>query len=133
MNAQETEEAELRAADARATHGFVGFLTTCVCYVLFLVCAFTPEHVLVSLGVTYFPAKWWALALPAWGVAAIGYAYVAYEGVCALGVPPPHALSSVTDPAARFGDEHLLATGEVLDEPLSLVCHRLFGVAKNEA
>ena len=45
---------------------------------LFLAWALTPEAVLHSFGVTYYPAKWWALALPSWLCLAVVYAYVAY-------------------------------------------------------
>ena len=35
-------------------------------YVVYLVWAYTPEDVLVRLGVTYYPDKYWALAVPCW-------------------------------------------------------------------
>ncbi len=87
--------------------GFVGSITTTVCYrvlrarrgtgsrrpvtrvaprraapVLFLAWAFVPEAALHALGVTYYPDKWWALAAPAWLGAAVLYGYFAY-GWCA--------------------------------------------------
>lgn len=46
---------------------------------LFLAWAYSPEEALHSVGITYYPSKWWALALPAWACAAVLYAYTAYE------------------------------------------------------
>ena len=97
-------EAELRASGvaAREVAGFVGSITTCVCYgaccsatsncgccfsahnldctraALFLLWAFVPEDALRAAGVTYYPAKWWALAAPSWLCAAVLYCYTAY-------------------------------------------------------
>jgi hypothetical protein len=46
--------------------------------VLFLAWAFAPEAALRGAGVSYYPAKWWALAAPAWLCAAVLYGYTAY-------------------------------------------------------
>ena len=45
---------------------------------LFLAWAFVPEEALRAAGVTYYPAKWWALAAPSWLCAAVLYCYTAY-------------------------------------------------------
>jgi len=40
--------------------------------------AFVPEEALRAAGVTYYPAKWWALAAPSWLCMAVLYCYAAY-------------------------------------------------------
>ena len=114
-------EAELRATGvaAREVAGFVGSITTCVCFgaccgaasncgccfrlttstaraALFLLWAFVPEEALRAAGVTYYPAKWWALAAPSWLCAAVLYCYTAYgrrvrcdAGATQRGLTPP--------------------------------------------
>ena len=36
---------------------------THLCYAVFLLWAYLPEHVLHDLGVTYYPSKYWAVAV----------------------------------------------------------------------
>jgi phosphatidylinositol glycan class P protein len=47
--------------------------------VLFLLWACVPEAALHTLGVTWYPSRWWALALPSWLCVAVVYAYLVYE------------------------------------------------------
>ena len=47
-----------------ALYGFVAWIGTHICYAMFLLWAYVPEHVLQELGVTYYPNKYWAVALP---------------------------------------------------------------------
>lgn len=55
--------------------------------VLFLLWAFTPDHVLEAHGVTYYPSKWWALAIPAWASVTVVFAFWLYER-CEGGAAP---------------------------------------------
>jgi phosphatidylinositol glycan class P protein len=53
-------------------YGFCLWCSTFVFGLLYLVWAFVPDSFLHDvLGVTYYPSKWWALALPAWGSMAL--------------------------------------------------------------
>ena len=47
--------------------------------VLFMLWAYTPEAVLEAHGVTYYPSKYWAVALPAWACATVVFVYWLYE------------------------------------------------------
>ena len=69
-----------RAARSPAqVHGFVLWVLSALAWVLFIAWAYTPDRALAEgLGVTYFPAKHWALALPCHGfvtflAVALGY------------------------------------------------------------
>lgn len=50
-----------------AVYGFVCYLGTCLYYIFVLVWGFLPEPMLHSIGLTYYPQKYWAIGLPAWG------------------------------------------------------------------
>lgn len=51
--------------------------------VLYLIWAYVPAQTLESFGVTYYPSKYWATALPLWFCLALIFSFVAYErSVC---------------------------------------------------
>ena len=52
----------------------------------YLAWAFIPDETLESLGVHYYPDKYWALAVPVWLFALGLYVAWAYEGVNLLSV-----------------------------------------------
>jgi hypothetical protein len=47
-------------------YGFCIYVSTFVGALLYLIWALVPDQVLHSWGITYYPSKWWALAVPAW-------------------------------------------------------------------
>ncbi len=46
---------------------------------LFILWAFVPTNSLHAYGITYYPSKHWATALPAWCCLAMMFTYIAYE------------------------------------------------------
>ena len=47
--------------------------------VLYMLWAYTPDAVLEAHGITYYPAKYWAVALPAWVSVTVVFVFWAYE------------------------------------------------------
>ncbi|KAL9650215.1 hypothetical protein ABK040_014871 [Willaertia magna] len=45
-------------------YGFVGWMITFLLLFTYLVYAFVPESILHFIGITYYPDKYWALAIP---------------------------------------------------------------------
>ncbi|KAI9704661.1 MAG: hypothetical protein M1820_005409 [Bogoriella megaspora] len=58
-------------------YGFVLYLCSSASFILYLLWAYLPSPFLHALGIHYYPDRWWALAIPAWGVMALGFVYVA--------------------------------------------------------
>jgi len=44
---------------------------------MYILWAYVPAPVLHSMGIWYYPDRWWALAIPCWLIALIIYIYVA--------------------------------------------------------
>eukprot|EP01054_Gregarina_sp_Poly1_P006695 Gregarina_sp_Poly_1__6694@NODE_35_length_18769_cov_73_980644_g30_i0_p14_GENE_NODE_35_length_18769_cov_73_980644_g30_i0NODE_35_length_18769_cov_73_980644_g30_i0_p14_ORF_typecomplete_len148_score8_35PIGP/PF08510_12/2_8e24DUF3302/PF11742_8/0_0014DUF3302/PF11742_8/6_2e03DUF3302/PF11742_8/1_3e04DPM2/PF07297_12/0_005MBOAT/PF03062_19/0_026CCSMST1/PF15013_6/0_053CCSMST1/PF15013_6/6_6e03_NODE_35_length_18769_cov_73_980644_g30_i040434486 len=47
-------------------YGFVSFLLSHVVFVIYLIWALIPDDVLQNYGITHYPTKYWAVAIPAW-------------------------------------------------------------------
>ncbi|URE01061.1 phosphatidylinositol N-acetylglucosaminyltransferase subunit [Musa troglodytarum] len=70
-------------------YGFVGCITTVIAAVIFMVWAYTPEPWLHSLGITYYPSKYWAIAIPSFLIVTVVLAMVSYLGLNFLVTPLP--------------------------------------------
>ena len=53
----------------RAVYAFVSWIASISVYVIFLIWTLTPEDILHSLGITYYPNKHYALNLPVYALA----------------------------------------------------------------
>ncbi|XP_011625766.1 phosphatidylinositol N-acetylglucosaminyltransferase subunit P [Amborella trichopoda] len=82
-------------------YGFVGSITTVVATVVFLAWAYIPEPCLHFLGVTYYPNKYWALAVPAYGLVIVVSLMGFYVGLNFMITPPPTSVSTIFDEYTR--------------------------------
>ncbi|CAN0006024.1 unnamed protein product [Ectocarpus sp. 8 AP-2014] len=70
-------------------YGFAGWIASLVAYALYLVWAYVPESTLQALGITYYPSKYWAIAIPSaifvtWSVAVLVYIAVNFMSTAPL-------------------------------------------------
>ncbi|CAM0871323.1 unnamed protein product [Alopecurus aequalis] len=82
-------------------YGFVGSITTVIATAVYLVWAYTPEPWLHSLGITYYPTKYWAVAVPAFVMVAVALSLLAYVGSNFLATPPPTSFTTIFDEYSR--------------------------------
>ncbi|OEL24754.1 Phosphatidylinositol N-acetylglucosaminyltransferase subunit P [Dichanthelium oligosanthes] len=82
-------------------YGFVGSITTVIATAVYLAWAYTPEPCLRSLGITYVPSKYWALAVPSFVIVAVALSMVIYIGLNFLATPPPTSFSTMFDENSR--------------------------------
>ncbi|KAG2575720.1 hypothetical protein PVAP13_7KG374101 [Panicum virgatum] len=76
-------------------YGFVGSITTAMATAVYLAWAYTPEPVLRSLGITYYPSKYWALAVPSFVIVAVALSMAIYMGLNFVATPPPTSFSTI--------------------------------------
>ncbi|DBB10161.1 TPA: hypothetical protein ACH3X3_001741 [Trebouxia sp. C0006] len=86
-----------QGATSIEVYGFTAWITTGVAYGAFLCWAYIPERCLQALGISYYPDKYWALAVPSWICVAVVAAYWAYESWNESLVPPLESLSNIQD------------------------------------
>ncbi|GBF96676.1 hypothetical protein Rsub_09309 [Raphidocelis subcapitata] len=93
------------AASSVEVYGFVGWITSAVAFALYVLWAALPESQLRRVGITYYPSKHWALAVPLWLLLGVAWVYWAYEGLNAMVVPPLSSLTTLQDANCKWGGE----------------------------
>ncbi|KAI9141661.1 PIG-P, partial [Paraphysoderma sedebokerense] len=61
--------------------GFTVYLLSLLSFVIYLIYAFTPPDYLHAIGISYYPNKYWAIALPSWSLIAVGMIVVVNVGL----------------------------------------------------
>ncbi|EXB70707.1 hypothetical protein L484_023893 [Morus notabilis] len=82
-------------------YGFVGSITTIVATAIFLIWAYVPESWLHSVGIFYYPSRYWALAVPTYAMVTVVLALGFYIGLNFMFTPPPTSLNSLFDEFSR--------------------------------
>ena len=80
-----------------ALYGFVAWIGTHICYAMFILWAYLPERALQELGVTYYPNKYWAVALPCHALVSVFAIFVFHWFYHAMRVPPLESFSNLVD------------------------------------
>jgi phosphatidylinositol glycan class P protein len=115
VSTRRTPQAEYKGFAAHVLSAL--FLGVWICWALF------PSRVLELMGVYYYPARWWALAIPAWVLMALGYMYilVALMGTEQLTRPLEDSRSVTDDTGVIAGGRCDRKSTGVRDVPLQKV------------
>jgi hypothetical protein len=52
--------------NATGVNAFVAWIASIVVFIVFLLWAFSPKYLLHGIGITYYPSRYYAIALPAY-------------------------------------------------------------------
>ena len=86
-------------------YGFVAWIGTHLCYAVFLLWAYLPEHVLHDLGVTYYPSKYWAVAVPCHVLVSVAAVYVGYWFYNMMRLQPLESFHNIVDEYSKDADD----------------------------
>ena len=86
-------------------YGFVSWMTATVVLIIYFLWAFLPDHVLKDLGISYFPIKYWALALPTYLLLSMWLGIFAYSASFFYLAPPLDAAILIRDSFTQKHDK----------------------------
>ena len=72
-------EQQQQVAPPVEVYGFLGWITSSVLYLVYVVWSCTPDAILHWHGITYYPNKYWAIAIPTWMCVSVGTVYFLYS------------------------------------------------------
>ncbi|KAI5058242.1 hypothetical protein GOP47_0026412 [Adiantum capillus-veneris] len=76
-------------------------MIVCFDVVLFFGWAYLPESWLYSMGITYYPSRYWAVAFPAYAIMLIVFICIAYTSLNNIATIPPDSWNSLCDEFTR--------------------------------
>ena len=101
-----SEEAFPAPSPGRCIYGYVLFLASNFALFLYLFYALMPDHILIDLGVTYFPSKYWFIAIPTFTCTLIViFAFVIYPSINLLITKPLNSISAIKDEFSNVLDQ----------------------------
>uniref|UniRef100_A0A1B6MGN5 Phosphatidylinositol N-acetylglucosaminyltransferase subunit P n=1 Tax=Graphocephala atropunctata TaxID=36148 RepID=A0A1B6MGN5_9HEMI len=115
---------------SRANYGFVLYLGSYTVFGMYMIWAFVPDDVLHSVGLTYWPQKYWALAVPIHVLVTLAlFAFCFYPAINLTLIPPMNDNRIISDEFTIRADSVKLPNKgipAVCDLPLDEVCKNLY-------
>ncbi|EST08465.1 PIG-P [Kalmanozyma brasiliensis GHG001] len=105
-------------------YGFALFIFATVLWVGWIGWALTPDEVLESVGIAWYPNREWAFLIPAWSLFAVLATYAVFIGLNARNTPDLDEIVNVTDSSQNVlridmdADRHLFEDEEKLQQSL---------------
>lgn len=96
---------------ATDVYAFVAWIATICVYVVFLIWAFASEDMLHNFGITYYPSKYYASALPAYVIVIYILSGITYIGINMFNTFDPDDIRTVIDDQSQFAPTEFIRCG----------------------
>lgn len=63
---------------------------------IYLIWAYVPDEILHSLGITYYPNRYWALAIPIWLMTVIWFIFFSFISINLMNTAPFNSYHCIT-------------------------------------
>ncbi|OQR86774.1 hypothetical protein ACHHYP_09945 [Achlya hypogyna] len=113
-------------------YGFAGWIASIVVFACYLLWAYLPDSVLNQYGISYYPSRYWAVALPAMLCTSIVMVLVIYVAINLLSTAPLDSYNTIRDKyTVTMSEEELVHQRSVntpafTDIPLTSINRVLF-------
>ncbi|CAG9319223.1 GPI19 [Blepharisma stoltei] len=114
-------------------YGFIGWIATFIAFILFLIWSFLPDSTLKSIGINYYPSKYWALAVPSYIIMLVIFVQIIYQGVNMICAEPHDSFNTLEDSCTRRivnENKEFQGIPDISDIPVSVVNRVLYGKPK---
>jgi len=117
-------------------YAFVGWISSICVYLIFLLWAFCPEKILNEYGITYYPSRYYAIALPSYLIVVHFLVGVGYIGINMMNTFDPDDIRTVMDSHSRRAPSTFTRLGpkdgipEMADMDWAFVSHLLASKAE---
>jgi hypothetical protein len=102
MNNSSTPETPLTLSNSTSSvYSFVAWIASIFVYICFLAWALLPKKILYALGITYYPSRYYAIALPAYAIILYLLSGLAYIGLNLVNTLDPDDLATIRDKKAN--------------------------------
>jgi phosphatidylinositol glycan class P protein len=114
-----------RKGAATEVYGFVGWIASFVCFVAYCFWSFLPESALHQFGITYYPDRYWAIAVPVFIMVLGIFIVLVYIASNLMNTAPPQSLDLITDSVAVFDPKPTVVPDDsipaIADIPIEVV------------
>ncbi|KAL2751294.1 Phosphatidylinositol N-acetylglucosaminyltransferase subunit P [Vespula maculifrons] len=113
----------------RAVYGYAMYIGFNLLFLLYLIWSVVPDYILKDyLGLSYYPSKYWAIAIPVWALTALAtFAFIIYPAINLLMTPDIDDIRTITDNYAQHRKETIPGgVPPVFDIPITEVCRQLY-------
>ena len=99
--------------NATGVYAFVAWIASMVVFVVFLLWAFSPRSFLHAIGITYYPSRYYAIALPAYMIMLIFVINLGYIGINLMMTLEPDDMFTIRDGQTRVSPNVFLKCSTV--------------------
>ncbi|OQS06270.1 hypothetical protein THRCLA_01681 [Thraustotheca clavata] len=113
-------------------YGFAGWIASIVVFACYLLWAYLPDTVLNQYGISYYPSRYWAVALPAMLCMSIVMILIIYVAINLLSTAPLDSYNTIRDkytvtlPEEELEYQKAVNTPAFTDIPLTSINRVLF-------
>uniref|UniRef100_A0A1B6CHC3 Phosphatidylinositol N-acetylglucosaminyltransferase subunit P n=1 Tax=Clastoptera arizonana TaxID=38151 RepID=A0A1B6CHC3_9HEMI len=112
---------------SRANYGFALYLGSYTVFTIYLIWAFIPDDILHYFGLTYWPQKYWAVAIPIHLLVVLAlFAFCFYPALNLTMIPQTNDIRILNDEFAMNPKNYNTDIPPVSDLSISEVCKTLY-------
>jgi phosphatidylinositol glycan class P protein len=119
-------------SNSTGVYAFVAWISSILVFIIFILWAFSPSELLRKVGITYYPSRYYAVALPSYLIVLYALVGMFYIGINLLSTLDPEHINTLRDEQARPAPSGFLKLGarngipEIGDLDPSDVCKLLY-------